>query len=193
MVVNGERFMLRIEHYEYSKNKKVIEQIYEDSFPINEKFKFSILKRSNKSDNVHLSSILLNDKVIGMQFTVALPNDNITYLMYFAIKEQFRCQRLGSKALQQLVVTNNNILLCIERPCDELTKSRKSFYLRNGFYETGVFIEDTDTQYEMLTSMKDYKPTDEDLRNRYECMTKNKWLKNKIMKSFDANCKVLQG
>ena len=110
-----------------------------------------------------------------------LPND-ITYLMYFAIKEQFRCQ---------LVVTNNNILLCIEKPCNELTESRKSFYLRNGFYETGIFIEDTGVQYEMLTSVKGYQPTDEDLRNRYGCMTKNKWLKSKIMKSFDANCKVL--
>lgn len=114
--------MLRVEHYEYSKNKKVIEQIYEDSFPANEKFKFSILKQCNKSDNVHLSSILLNDEVVGMQFTVGLPND-ITYLMYFAIKEQFRCQKLGSKALQQLVVASNNILLCIEKPCDKVTES----------------------------------------------------------------------
>ena len=184
--------MLRVEHYEYSKNKKVVEQIYEDSFPANEKFKFSILKQCNKSDNVHLSSILLNDEVIGMKFTVGLPND-ITYLMYFAIKEQFRCQRLGSKVLQQLVVSNNNILLCIEKPCNELTESRKSFYLRNGFYETGVFIEDTGVQYEMLTSMKGYKPTNEDLRNRYEYMTKSKRLKSKIMKSFAANCRELQG
>lgn len=184
--------MLRVEHYEYSKNKKVIEQIYEDSFPVNEKFKFSILKQCNKSDNVHLSSILLNDEIIGMQFTVGLPND-ITYLMYFAIKEQFRCQKLGSKALQQLVVASNNILLCIEKPCDKVTESRKSFYLRNGFYETGVFIEDTGVQYEMLTSMEGYKPTNEDLRNRYEYMTSSRLLKRKIMKSFDANCKVIQG
>ena len=182
--------MLRVEHYEYSKNKKIIKQIYEDSFPASEKFKFSILKQCNKSNNVHLSSILLNDEVIGMQFTVALPND-ITYLMYFAIKEPFRCQKLGSKALQQLVVANNNILLCIERPCDKITESRKSFYLRNGFYETGIFIEDTGVQYELLTSIKGYKPTNEDLKNRYECMTANRLLKNKIMKSFNINCKAI--
>ena len=184
--------MLRVEHYEYSKNKKAIEQIYEESFPANEKFKFSILKQCSKSNNVHLSCILLNDEVIGMQFTVALPND-ITYLMYFAIKEQFRCQKLGSKALQQLVASSNNILLCIERPCDEITESRKFFYLRNGFYETGIFIKDTGVQYEILTSMKGYKPTDEDLRNRYECMTSSRLLKRKIMKSFDVNSKIIQG
>lgn len=184
--------MLRVEHYEYGKNKKAIEQIYEESFPANEKFKFSVLKQCNKSNNVHLSGILLNDEIVGMQFTVTLSND-ITYLMYFAIKEQFRCQKLGSKALQQLVVTNNNILLCIEKPCDEITESRKFFYLRNGFYETDIFIEDTGVQYEMLTSMKGYKPTEEDLQNRYECMTSSRLLKRRIMKSFNANCKIIQG
>lgn len=183
--------MLRTEHYEYSKNKKAIEQIYENTFPANEKFKFSILERCNKSNNVHLSGILLDDEMIGMKFTVALPND-ITYLMYFAIKEQFRCQKLGSKVLQQLVVADNNILLCIERPCNEITESRKAFYLRNGFYETGIYIEDTGVQYEMLTSMKGYKPTAKDLRNRYECMTSSRWLKRKIMKSFDSDCTIIQ-
>lgn len=167
-----------------------IKQIYENSFPKSEKFKFSILKECNKQNNVHLSGILLNDEVIGMQFTIALPGD-ITYLMYFAIKEEHRCQNFGSMALQKLVIANNNVLLCIEKLCDELTQSRKSFYLRNGFYETGAFIEDTGVQYELLTSKRDYKPTDKDLKNRYKCMTTNKRLQNKIKKSFDANCEIM--
>lgn len=121
-----------------------------------------------------------------MQFTVALPNE-ITYLMYFAIDEQYRNQGIGSKALQNLIISNNNVLLCIERPHDDLTNSRKNFYLRNGFYETNIFIEDAGLQYEFLTSLKGYRPTIRDLKNRYRFMTSKKSVWNKIKKTFDTD------
>lgn len=76
--------------------------------------------------------------------------------------------------------------MCIERPIDKLTKSRKDFYLKNGFYETNMFIEDNGVQYELLSSVKNYKPTVRDLLNRYKFMTSNKIIWNKIKKWFNA-------
>lgn len=179
--------MIRIEHYQYTKHKDIVKRIYETSFPLFERFDFSILGKCNKERNVHLSCILYDDCPIGMQFTVDLPND-ITYLMYFAIDKGYRNRGIGSKALQNLVVAKDKIMLCIERPIDEITQKRKEFYLRNGFYETGIFFEDTNEQYEVLISRKEYKPTAQDLLNRYKFMTGNKSVWNTIKSTFNAEC-----
>lgn len=77
-------------------------------------------------------------------------------------------------------------MLCIERPVDEVTIKRKEFYLRNGFFETGTFFEDTGVQYEVLVSCKDYKPTIQDLLNRYKFMTNRKTVWNKIKSTFNT-------
>lgn len=74
--------------------------------------------------------------------------------MYFAIDEQYRNYGYGSQAIRNLVTRNDNILLSVERPVDDVTNKRKEFYLRNGLYATGYFIEDTGVQYELLSSVK---------------------------------------
>lgn len=180
----GEINMMRLENYKYSEYRKYVKRIYENSFAEEEKIKFSILKQCNREINVHLDCIILNEVPIGMQFIVDIPND-ISYLMYLAIDKEYRNQGIGSKVLQNLLIAKN-VLLCIERPIDELTKSRKNFYLRNDFYETNVFIEDNGVQYELLSSLKNYKPTVRDLLNRYRFMTSNKFIFNKIKKAFNA-------
>lgn len=174
-----------IKHYQYTEYKNEIKSIYEKSFPCSERFDFDILQKCDKESNVHLSCIMQDDNPVGMQFTVELPND-ITYLMYFAIDEKYRNQNIGSKALQNLVVSKNNVMLIIEKPEDFLTNRRKEFYLRNGFYSTNILFEDTSVQYEVLVSDKNYIPTMEDLLNRYKCMTSDKTTWKKIQKSFDT-------
>lgn len=168
----------RIEHYE--KYEDIVAKTYTSSFPVSEQFPFAILKRCDTEPNVHLSVILLNKIPVGMQFTVDLPND-ITYLMYYAVIEEYRCRGVGSNVLKGLVQSNKRVMLCIERPVDKLTQRRKKFYIRNGFYETGVFFEDMGVQYEVLISCKDYMPTTQDLLNRYKCMTndRNFWFEIK--------------
>lgn len=183
--------MIWLKHYHYSLEKDKIKFIYEKSFPMSERFKFNILEKCDKEENVHLSCILQDDNAVGMQFTVELPND-ITYLMYFAIDAEYRNQNIGSKALQNLVVSKNNVMLVIEKPVDEITRNRKKFYLRNGFYDTNTFFEDTNVQYEVLVSDKDYIPTEQDLLNRYRCMTNSEATWKKIKNTFDAeNIKFL--
>lgn len=177
--------MLRTIHYQYTKHKTAIKKIYEESFPSSERFDFSILRKCNEESNVHLSCILRNDYPVGMQFTVGLPND-ITYLMYYAIDKEYRNQSIGSQALQNLVIAKDKIILCIEKPVDNNTQRRKMFYLRNGFYETGMIFEDTGELYEVLVSCKEYKPTVQDLLNRYKFMTNNKSIWKQIKSTFNV-------
>lgn len=182
--------MIGLQNYQYSYYKSGIKDIYEKSFPDVERFDFQILVKCDKESNVHLTGILLDGLLVGMQFTVDLTN-NITYLMYFAIDENYRNRKIGSKVICNLVSIKENIMLCIERPVDEYTQSRKDFYLRNGFYETGVFIEDSGFQYEFLTSKKSFVPSVGDLENRYRCMTSSRMVWHSIKKSVDTVIKLV--
>lgn len=179
--------MIRIQHYRYlsSKDKEKLRQIYEESFPIVERFDFSILVQCDKEINVHLSGILRDDFLVGMQFTVVLPND-ATYLMYFAIDETYRNLGIGSTALKNLVITSDNVLLSIEKPVDETTMRRRDFYLGNGLFETKTFYEDTGVQYQILTSCFGYEPDSIEIINRYKCMTSSKRIWRLIKNTFNT-------
>ena len=105
--------------------------------------------------------------------------------MYFAVDKKYRNNGIGSKVLQA-ITKDNTVMLIIERPVDKLTQRRKDFYLRNSFYNTNVYFEDTGVEYEVLVSSQNYMPTKEDLLNRYICMTKDDSIFKKIGNSFNA-------
>ncbi len=169
-----------------------IQRVYEQSFPKCERFPFWVLRRCAHEENVDLGRILFNNKPIGMQFSVKYYDEyqsEITYLMYFAIDKNFRGLGYGSQYLKRLVAVCDNILLCIEKPTvdDEVKLKRKSFYLRNGFHETGVCIQDTGVEYEFLSSVRGYRPTAATLRKRYIKMTTNPVVRHLIRKMFDVD------
>lgn len=86
---------------------------------------------------------------------------------------------------------NISILLCIERPStnkvDNIKVRRKDFYLRNGFYKTGCCIDDSDVEYEFLSSSSERVITESDLKKRYSSMTRSPLLKFIIKNTFDNN------
>ena len=178
---------LKAYHYLSASDKKLLRKIYENSFPKEERFPFWILRCCAKGRHARLYALIdhKSDKVVGMQFTVMYPDttDIITYLMYFAIAEEHRNEGHGGRALKSLVSRLDNVLLCIEKPSvnpDDMKLRRKNFYLKSGFFETGYFIEDTGVVYELLSSVKGYKPDVEVLKKRYSMMTNNPVVKHII-------------
>lgn len=175
-----------------SQGRSQIKEIYETSFPKSEKFPFWVLKQCAKENNVRLDAIIDHntDKIIGMSFLIFY--DDIAYLMYVVIDKKHRNKGFGSLVLEDLIFrqVDASILLCIERPSakkEDIKARRKDFYLRNGFYETGRFIEDSDVEYEFLSSSKERIITENDLKKRYSCMTRNPLMKFIIKNSFDNN------
>lgn len=109
-----------------------------------------------------------------------------------AIDNKCRNKGFGSLVLRDLILrqADTNILLCIERTSakkEDIKARRKDFYLRNGFYETGCFIEDSGVEYEFLSSSKERVVTENDLKKRYSCMTRNLLIKFIIKNTFDSN------
>ena len=112
--------------------------------------------------------------------------------MYVAIDKKYRNKGFGSLVLRDLILrqVDASILLCIGRPYAEkgdIKAHRKDFYLRNGFYETSCFIEDSGVEYEFLSSSKERVITENDLKKRYSCMTRNPLMKFIIKNTFDNN------
>lgn len=179
--------MIRILRYDYAtvRDKHKLKEIYEESFPKCERFDFEILVKCNKESNVHLDCLILDDVVVGMAFSVLLPN-NVLYLMYFAIDEKCRNKGIGSKAIRNCVVASNILMLIIEQPANELTQKRKEFYIKNGLSSTGIKFEDSCVVYEILVSDRTYIPSEMDLLNRYKCTTKNKVLWRRIKRTFNT-------
>ena len=73
----------------------------------------------------------------------------VAYIMYLAVNDKLYSKGYGSHILQDIITTNKDksIVLDIE-PIDEKCnnqeqrKKRYKFYLKNGFKETGYFVED---------------------------------------------------
>lgn len=166
---------MNFEYVSYPQYKENIKKLYLDAFPKNERFPFWILKHSIKKGKAELNAIVDKDTFIGMNYMVNC--DDSFYLMYFAIDKELRNNNYGSKVLQDLNEKHNTIFLSIEKPKDELSKRRKNFYLRNGFYETKMSCTEAGVDYEILCNNKNYNITEEIHKKRYDNMTNSKIVK----------------
>ena len=164
-----------LKYITYPEYKKEIKKLYIEAFKKKERFPFWIIKHSLINGKSTLNAIVDNDKFIGMIYIVDC--DDLYYLMYFAINENFRNKNYGAKVLNDLIKKYGTIFLSIEKPMDELSKRRKKFYLRNGFFETNKYCSEAGIDYEILCSNKHYNITKEIHKKRYSNMIKSKIIK----------------
>ena len=107
--------------------------------------------------------------------------------MYLTIQPELRNNNYGSKILQDLNDKYKTLLLSIDEPIDALSIRRKNFYLRNGFYDTNKYYEDTGVNYEVLCTNSKYEITNENMLMRYTNMTNNSELFRTISNTFNSD------
>lgn len=166
------------------KYKDKIKKLYLSAFPNEERFPFWIIEECSKEDKSDLYAVLDNNKFIGMFYVVNC--DNIYYLMYLAVEANLRNQNYGSKILIALKEKYKNLFLSIAIPIDEMTIKRKNFYLRNGFYDTNQYYEDTGVWYEVLCTNNKLKITNHTMKKRYTNMSNKAKLLNIISNTFNV-------
>ena len=90
-------------------------------------------------------------------FACLLTIGDLTHIIYFAMDERLRGQGYGSVALAALhaLKPQNRIIADIEQELPEAAnneqrRKRKSFYLRNGYVESGVELNWRKEAYEIL-------------------------------------------
>lgn len=166
---------MNIKYIDYPSYKKEIKELYYEAFPKKERFPFWILKHSIKQGKTTLNAIVDNNKFIGMSYIVNC--DDSSYLMFFAIKRELRNKNYGSKILKDLNLKCKTMFLSIEEPKEQLSERRKSFYLRNGFFETNKYCLEKGINYEILCNDKNYNITEKIHKKRYNNMTNSKIVK----------------
>ena len=127
-------------------NSMDIKRIYFEAFPKRERMPFPMMVAMSKLWNTQFFSFYDGDIPCG--FIYLAFNKKIVFVMFFAVDKCLRSMGYGSSILQQIekMYPNKKIIISIE-PCDnnvsdiELRKKRKSFYMQNGYEETGYMMK----------------------------------------------------
>lgn len=172
--------------FKYSNDMKFInkiENLYLSSFPKEERFPFWLLEECSKESKSELSAIIDKNEFVGMCYIVDC--DDAYYLMYLAVDPNLRNKNYGSKILSDLKEKYKTLFLSIDEPTNEISVRRKNFYLRNGFFDTNKFYEDTGVNYEILCTNDKFEISDENMRKRYSNMSINPKILNVISNTFN--------
>jgi len=106
-------------------------QIYEESFPIEEKRTLQEQIKLFDKENFRMLCYVQEEVVLSILFYWKI--DSYTYLEHFAVNSILRGRSYGSKILQEFINNNQNIILEIEPVVDEMTQKRLDFYKRFDF------------------------------------------------------------
>lgn len=124
-----------------------IKSLMKRSFPKNELYPTWFLMLISKIKKVDFLAYYDKEEFIGC--TYLIKSEKVIYVMYIAINDKLYSNGYGSKILQDIIKINKNktVVLDIE-PIDEESNNKEQrekryrFYLKNGFKETGYFVED---------------------------------------------------
>lgn len=111
---------------EFSKN------LYENSFPEEERREFSQLIDIYKNHNLELNLITQENQLVGILNQWKF--DEVLYIEHLAIHPEYRNKKIASKVLEELSKTYKTIVLEVELPLNETSKRRIGFYQRAGFF-----------------------------------------------------------
>ena len=138
-------------------NYNTIKQIYNEAFPINERFPINYLYKKANNKDVNFNSVYDNDKLIGIIYTIS--KDNLLFILYFAVNNAYRGKGYGSKILEFLKQKYNDYTILLE--IEQLDKNannynqrlkRKAFYEKNGFYDTNKLLSEGKNTFEIMTT-----------------------------------------
>lgn len=124
-MISIKKLSQNLDEINFSKN------IYEKSFPIEERRDFSLVLDIYKTDSLSLNLIYDNETMVGILNYWDF--NDFLYIEHLAVNEQYRNQKIATKVLEQLNSQNKLIVLEVELPNDELSKRRIRFYERNAY------------------------------------------------------------
>lgn len=135
-----------------------LRSLYEAAFPEDEKKDFNYMLGLRDEGKLEMLAIDDNGEFAGLIINL-LSDSNTVLLDYFAVSPDKRSSGIGGRALELLLdrITGKKLIFEIEMQDDnalnvEDRRRRKSFYLRNGIKETGVFVNVYNTDFELLTN-----------------------------------------
>lgn len=137
-----------------SKDIKELETLFITAFPKEERPPFD---RFISFDNHSIFGIYNEDKFTG--FFSLVEKDDLVFLFFFAIKEEYRGKGIGSETLKYLLnkYKDKRFFLLAESldesaPNYKERLSRANFYIRNGLNLTNIHINEYGVDYQIITN-----------------------------------------
>lgn len=154
-----------------------IRNLYDVSFPKDEKKPFSLILEKTAEGLMEILILIKDNSPVGLMIT--LQNNDLVLLDYFAIDTMRRGEGLGSVALDlfrqrysgkrcllEIEIIDDNAKNALQR------RQRKNFYLKNGLYETGIWVTLFGVDMEILIFDNRYSVSYEEYYNIYQSMGK---------------------
>jgi ribosomal protein S18 acetylase RimI-like enzyme len=147
---------LNIEHItEKSTFWNSVNVLAKEAFPPEEYFAPSELVKMAQADNLDFLALLDGNTFVG--FMVVQTYEDMAYLFFLAIDSESRSKGYGSRAIETLKAVYPDKTHTVDfemiddtAPNYEQRKKRRSFYLRNGYNETGLFLSYLGVDYEVF-------------------------------------------
>lgn len=132
-----------------------LKKLYNRNFPLDERIPFKRLLRM-LSDTRLMHAWYDDNTLIGL--SVVFKHKDLIYLAYLVTEEKYRDHGYGSKILKELetMFQGMRIVLDMEQLDDQADnaqerRSRRDFYIRNGFKGTGYWYRFFHVNYELLS------------------------------------------
>jgi ribosomal protein S18 acetylase RimI-like enzyme len=111
---------------------KIIKSLYQSAFPADERRHFDDLTALAETQNeMRLKIEYIDGDLLG--FIIYWEFESFVYVEHFAVDEQFRGNRYGSKIFQNFLKnTKKPVILEVEPPENTITQKRIRFYERMG-------------------------------------------------------------
>ena len=134
--------------------KEEISNLYLSAFPEDERPPlFWFFECLYKHDANEVISYGVDGQFIG--FTMLAHYEDIYYICYLAVKEEYRNQGYGSRMIMDIKYTHQDstILVCFEEDDPkyidyELRRRRHLFYIRHGFIDNGLKTREGEVVYQ---------------------------------------------
>ncbi|KAF1302381.1 GNAT family N-acetyltransferase [Candidatus Enterococcus willemsii] len=130
-------------------------QLYEKSFPAEERVPFKYLLNKIKQNKGNLLGLYDKEKIVGMMYYIE--RADLVYLFYFAIDDAIQSRGYGKEALKFFTnqFKDKKIALVIEELNEQATNieqryRRLRFYERQGFCQTGEEITEMGETYALM-------------------------------------------
>lgn len=149
----------RVEINKSNANDETFRNLYEKSFPPEEKVPFEELVQMFDLLNTDFSAFYDGKTFIGIVLAFRFEKHN--FLLYFAVVDELRGKGYGTKILHDFLEkykNDNPVVLGIESPDQEdapnleIRKRRKAFYERNGMRDTKIYSTIEGIQYTVMSS-----------------------------------------
>lgn len=134
-----------------------VEALAREAFPPEEYLATEALIDMARAEDFDFSALFAGEQFVG--FTVIKLYEELYYLLFLAIDPSLRSRGYGSAALETVKARYPDRIGTVdfEMPDDlapnrEQRLRRRDFYLRNGFFKTGLFLRYFGVDYEVFAT-----------------------------------------